>query len=901
MSNGSRIGSESRSCAWRLLRPIDVSLQKRADQNGPDRIFTTERAGLHQAKRAPELDLSPDGPSVNPRVRAAGKFLFSGQKKFRVKGVCYGPFRDQKDGEYGSRRQVERDFQRIRGMGGNAVRTYTVPPPWLLDAAAESGLRVLVGIPWAQHVAFLDDRQVRRATRRRVGEAARALAGHPAVLACAVGNEIPGPVVRWHGASRVERFLRQLCLTVKEADPHLLVTYANYPTTEYLRLPFVDFVSMNLYLETQAKLAGYLPRLQHLAGNRPLLVTEAGIDSRRNGLALQSEALTWQIEEAFAAGGAGIFVFSWSDQWHRGGLGITDWDFGLLDRAGRSKPALEAVGSAFSAAPFPPGREKPLFSVIVCVFNGAKTIQRCLDQVAKLDYPYFEVIIVDDGSTDDTGGILESFAGVEGFRMVRTENRGLSRARNLGMKMARGELVAFLDADARPDSDWLTYLEQHFSNHPDAGVGGPNVAPENQTLVARCVSMAPGGPVHVMVSDREAEHLPGCNMAFRKSELEAVGGFDPQFRVAGDDVDLCWRLQEGGRTLGFCPAALVWHESRPSIRDYWRQQKGYGRAEAILEFKWPEKYNTLGHLTWKGRIYDGGLSRPFVIGRWRIYHGVWGSGLFQSIYEVSPSLLRSLPMTPDWYLIMATLATLCGLSFFWPPLALFAPLLAFCGGALLLTAGANVSEAMASHLVEPPARRVALFSVTLFLHLLQPLARLRGRLGRGLQLTRRTGFDLSLPRRRNFSVWNESWRSPAAFLEELKQALEENHSVVAHGGAWDWWDLEVRGGVIGAVRIQMLCEEHGQDRQLIRFRCQPRWSSESWALIVIFASLAFSAFLNGALVAAAALGCVGSLFLLRGCFETAAATGALTRIMDRDKKMDGPGEGTAWKGDRNEE
>ncbi len=838
---------------------------------------------MQRAERLPEPDFF-SGDQVSVKVRAAGKFLFAGREKLTVKGVCYGPFRDQKEGEYGTRQQVDRDFSRIRALGGNAIRTYTLPPVWLLDAAAEHGLRVLVGLPWAQHVAFLDDRRLRRATRRRVGEGTRALAGHPAVLALAVGNEIPGPVVRWHGRSRVERFLKQLCLTVKEIDPDLLVTYANYPTTEYLRLPFLDFVSVNLYLETREKLADYLPRLQHLAGNRPLLVTEAGIDSRRNGLGAQAEVLRWQVEETFAAGGAGIFVFSWSDQWHRGGLGVTDWDFGLLDRAGHSKPALEAVGNAFSVSPFPPRQRKPMFSVVVCVFNGAQTIQRCLEQAARIDYPRYEIVIVDDGSTDRTPEILQSFKGLKHFRVIRTENRGLSRARNLGIQMASGELIAFLDADAQPDPDWLSYLEQHFATHPDAGVGGPNVAPENQSLVARCVSMAPGGPVHVMVSDREAEHLPGCNMAFRKEALEAIDGFDPQFRVAGDDVDLCWRLQERGETLGFCPAALVWHESRASVRDYWRQQKGYGRAEAMLEFKWPEKYNTLGHLTWKGRIYDGGLSRPFVVGRWRIYHGVWGSGLFQSIYEVSPSLLRSLPMTPDWYLIMATLATVCALSVFWPPLGVFGPLLAFCAGALLLTAASNVKEALSADLVEPPLRRATLFSVTLFLHLLQPLARLRGRLGRGLQLTRRTGFALSWPRPRSFTSWHEEWRSPANFLRELQRSLEENGSVVARGGAWDRWDLEVRGGVIGTVRIQMLCEEHGQGRQLVRFRCQPRWSLESLSLIAIFAALSVSALSNQALIAAVALGSLCTLFLVRGYFECAAATGAVARVLGHGNK-----------------
>src|SRR5437588_732943 len=83
----------------------------------------------------------------------------------------------------------------------------------------------------------------------------------------------------------------------------------------------------------------------------------------------------------------------------------------------------------------------------------------------------------------------------------------------------------------------------------------------------------------------------GCNMAFRRACLEALDGFDPLFRIAGDDVDLCWRLQERGWSLRFHPGALVWHHRRATIKDYWRQQLNYGRAEAMLERKWPEKYN----------------------------------------------------------------------------------------------------------------------------------------------------------------------------------------------------------------------------------------------------------------------------------------------------------------------
>src|SRR5439155_21514058 len=152
-------------------------------------------------------------------------------------------------------------------------------------------------------------------------------------------------------------------------------------------------------------------------------------------------------------------------------------------------------------------------------------------------------------------------------------------------------------------------LAHGFLTTRHAGMGGPNVAPEGDGMVADCVTDAPGGPNVVLLSDTEAEHIPGCNMAFRKSSLEAVGGFDPQFRIAGDDVDLCWRLQGrfGTHTLRFHPGAIVWHHRRRTVSAYWRQQLQYGRAEAMLERKWPEKYNAVGHLTWNGRLYGKGF------------------------------------------------------------------------------------------------------------------------------------------------------------------------------------------------------------------------------------------------------------------------------------------------------
>ncbi len=226
--------------------------------------------------------------------------------------------------------------------------------------------------------------------------------------------------------------------------------------------------------------------------------------------------------------------------------------------------------------------------------------------------------------------------------MISIPNGGLSNARNVGMRAAKGEIVAYIDDDAVPDPQWLTYLAATFLSTDHVGVGGPNIPPADDGPIAECVANSPGGPVHVLLTDQEAEHIPGCNMAFRKAALEAIGGFDAQFRIAGDDVDLCWRLQQRGWTLGFNPAAMVWHHRRNSVKSYWKQQLNYGKAEGYLERKWPEKYNAAGHVPWAGRLYFKGFEQLLGCFRGRIYQGTWGSALFQSIYQPAPSLLWSL-------------------------------------------------------------------------------------------------------------------------------------------------------------------------------------------------------------------------------------------------------------------
>ena len=209
------------------------------------------------------------------------------------------------------------------------------------------------------------------------------------------------------------------------------------------------------------------------------------------------------------------------------------------------------------------------------------------------------------------------------------EHGGLSVARNVGLLESRNDVVAYLDADAYPTPQWPYHLALGFDEPQVVGTGGPNFGPTNDGATAAAVAMAPGGPVHVLLSDDRAEHLPGCNMAFRRTALMDAGGFDPVFETAGDDVDLCWRLLDRGGLLAFCAGAAVWHHRRSSVSGYLRQQRGYGRSEALVEARHPERFTALGSARWAGSIYGGPCRRLLSQ---RIYRGPFGTAPFQSLH-----------------------------------------------------------------------------------------------------------------------------------------------------------------------------------------------------------------------------------------------------------------------------
>ena len=189
--------------------------------------------------------------------------------------------------------RVEADFALMTELGANCVRTFTPPPDWLLDKAAAFDLRVIIGIPWSQHISFLDSSRTQAEVRRTIVRNVQACRNHPATFAYLIGNEISPEIVRWHGANQIRSFLGSLFDSAKASDAERFVSYANFPSTEYLDVDFADFLAFNVYLHREEDFRRYLSHLHNLAGDRPLVLTEIGIDSdgSRSGVSGQNSCL----------------------------------------------------------------------------------------------------------------------------------------------------------------------------------------------------------------------------------------------------------------------------------------------------------------------------------------------------------------------------------------------------------------------------------------------------------------------------------------------------------------------------------------------------------------------------------------------------------------------------------
>lgn len=788
------------------------------------------------------------------KVTTNGKFFRLGKERFPFRGVTYGTFQPRPTGaeRFPDREQVKRDFAAMNAAGFTVVRTYTVPPDDVLEAAADWNLRVLAGIfyPDWRYLVGLSAWQRRRVAadaRSEVRAAARRLAGNDQVLGLCLGNEVPADVIRWFGTSVVARAIAELADAARDEDADQLITYANYPTAEYLPLEEFDFLTFNVFLEHRHDFRRYLTRLHHLAGDRPLVLGEMGLDAGPglpdgDGEQRQAQVLDWQLETALERGLAGTCVFSWTDEWWVGDAAVEGWHFGLT-RADRSlRPALEVVSRWNRCWVGNLPHSWPSISVVICAYNAAGTLHECLVHTCALHYPGLEILVVDDGSTDATAEIVRRHPRA---RLVTISHGGLSVARNAGFEAATGELIAYLDSDAYPSPEWPYYLALGMDHEILGGVGGPNVPPLDDPIGAHQVARAPGGPVHVLLADDRAEHIPGCNMALRKEVLVQVGGFDPTYTSAGDDVDLCWRVLDRGWEIGFHPAALVWHHRRAGLRKYLRQQLGYGRSEALVEARHPDRFSPTGSARWKGQIYG---SLPVPLRQQRVYRGLYGAAAYQSVYRSGGYALDIAHQVGVPLACMALLTAPAGLISAW----LAAPAAA---ALVTLTALAAIDFTRAAPTRVTCGRGLRFRLGVTVMHLLQPLVRSWGH-ARYRKLARK-----DLPRTAVIAgpltdVGRGSLLLPAAapraemaavIVARLRQA---GIRLVTPSG-WEDFDARIIGSLLLAGDV--VTSGHPAGSIQVRVRRRLRWRRVAVVAVVCALLTAVNVWVAGVAVAAVVL------------------------------------------------
>jgi glycosyltransferase involved in cell wall biosynthesis len=223
-------------------------------------------------------------------------------------------------------------------------------------------------------------------------------------------------------------------------------------------------------------------------------------------------------------------------------------------------------------------------SVVIPAYNEEDQIASCLDSVFVTQYPDLEVIVVDDNSADRTAEVASRYS----VRLIKRSKRGgIAAARNDGIGIAHGDVVAFVDADCEVNKDWLDLLTSHFTDDRIAGVGGI-ILTKKRGLLATYRSYKEREEFAEAGSPVEAENLPGGNSCYRSAILREVGGFDPAFaQPRGHEYfELGYRLRKKGYRLIGESRAIVWHGHEDSLTGMIKSAYGAGFSAMSFLFRY---------------------------------------------------------------------------------------------------------------------------------------------------------------------------------------------------------------------------------------------------------------------------------------------------------------------------
>lgn len=266
----------------------------------------------------------------------------------------------------------------------------------------------------------------------------------------------------------------------------------------------------------------------------------------------------------------------------------------------------------------------PKVSIVIPLKKFNENLKECIEHCLKLDYPDYEIIVLPDE---------EERLVYPKIRVISTGAIGPSEKRDIGIKYAQGENLAFLDDDAYPTKDWLKKAMENFKEEDVAAVGGPAVTPESDSLRQRASGLvyssllASGSFTYRYISKkkRQVDDYPSCNFLIRKSIIEKVGGFDSKF-WPGEDTKLCLHITKDlGKKIIYDPEVLIYHHRRPLYKKHLRQVVNYALHRGYFSKRLPETSRRISYFI--PSLFVGGLFFGWLLGFihpffFKIYLGV---------------------------------------------------------------------------------------------------------------------------------------------------------------------------------------------------------------------------------------------------------------------------------------
>jgi cellulose synthase/poly-beta-1,6-N-acetylglucosamine synthase-like glycosyltransferase len=300
-----------------------------------------------------------------------------------------------------------------------------------------------------------------------------------------------------------------------------------------------------------------------------------------------------------------------------------------------------AVSSPLPAPPF-----LPTVSVIIPIYNGERDLPNLIHCLLRQTYPADRVdyLLVNNGSCDRTPDLLDTAvqtAAAQGFRfqhLSETQIQSAYAARNTGIRAAKGEILAFTDADCNPQPDWLIRLVQSFQDEAVGLVAGEVTALPGTSWLEKYAEKIQLLSQKATLANAFCPYGQTANLAVRARALQKVGLFRP-YMTTGGDADLCWRLQRDGHwQLHFAEEALVQHRHRSTLKELYSQWYRYGKSNRYLH-----------------QLYDEvKLTRPLVPREIRYSLSRW------LLKELPLTLLQLLQGKADWLdLVMTPIGLYC--------------------------------------------------------------------------------------------------------------------------------------------------------------------------------------------------------------------------------------------------